>query len=286
MSSNPAIPKAVAARTLELSRASLYYKRTKPKQDNDVAIQIESLHDTYDDTLGHRKLATLLGMNKKRVLRVMKAYGIKPRRRKKHYSYAGRSDTRHVNLVRDLLKADKAGSDEGIAAQIIFSDIFEFSLADKSKVRGCFMLNYRDRQVLSIVFDYGMRAELVTTALDRTEFIRTAEHHYVFHSDQGTQYGAAETLQALVDNQLTPSMSRAGTPTDNAYAERFVGTFKHSVVRRTKYYTIGQFLEAAEHWINFYNTRRPHESLGNKSPTQFAHANGLPAVDYVFVGMI
>jgi len=254
--------------------------------DADVATQIRSLHDTYDDTLGHRKLAILLGMNHKKVLRVMKLHKIKARRRKQHYSYAGRSDTRHTNLVKELIRADKVGTEAGSAAQIVFSDIFEFRLADSSKVRGCFVLNYRDRQVCSLVFDYGMRAELVTAALDRTEFVRLAEHHYIFHSDQGTQYGAAETLKVLMDNQLTPSMSRAGTPTDNPYAERFVGTFKHAVVRRQHYHTIGQFLEAAEAWINFYNERRPHESLKNLSPKQFAYANGLPTVSHISVGMV
>ena len=286
MRSNPEIPKAKAAKALELPRASLYYQAIRPKRDADVATQIQALHDTYDDTLGHRKLAILLGMNKKRVLRVMKANKIKARRRKKHYVYGSRSDTRHANLVKDLIKEDKVGTDIGGAAQIVFSDIFEFRLADSSKVRGCFVLNYRDRQVLSLVFDYGMRAELVTAALDRTEFIKQAEHHYIFHSDQGSQYGATETLQTLIANQLTPSMSRAGTPTDNPYAERFVGTFKHAVVRRTRYYTIGQFLEAAEAWINFYNERRPHESLKNLSPKQFAHANGLPTVSHISVGMV
>jgi transposase InsO family protein len=284
--SNPEIPKAKAAKALALPKASLYYQATRPKQDETVASQIRELHDTYDDTLGHRKLAILLRMNKKRVLRVMKAHKIKARRRKKHYVYGSRSDTRHTNLVKDLIKEDKVGTDIGAAAQIVFSDIFEFRLADSSKVRGCFVLNYRDRQVLSLVFDYGMRAELVTAALDRTEFIKQAEHHYIFHSDQGSQYGAAETLQSLLANQLTPSMSRAGTPTDNPYAERFVGTFKHAVVRRTRYYTIGQFLDAAELWINFYNERRPHESLKYLSPKQYATSQGLPTVPYISVGMV
>jgi putative transposase len=286
VSSNPELPKTIAAKALELPRASLYYRSLRPAQDADVATKIRSLHDTYDDTLGHRKLAILLGMNRKRVLRVMKAHGIAARRRKKHYRYGGRSDTRHVNLVRDVIRADKVGTDTGGAAQIAFSDIFEFRLVDSSKVCGCFVLNYRDRQILSLVFDYGMRAELVTTALGRAEFVRQAEHQYIFHSDQGSQYGAAETLQALLDYHLTPSMSRAGTPTDNPFAERFVGTFKHAVVRRQRYYTIGQFLETAEAWVNFYNERRPHESLDYLSPKQFALANSLPTVDYISVGMI
>ena len=55
-------------------------------------------------------------------------------------------------------------------------------------------------------------------------------------------------------------MSRAGTPTDNGHAERFVGVFKLAVVERQPYRPLGDFLRAAEAWINFYNRERPHES--------------------------
>ena len=61
-------------------------------------------------------------------------------------------------------------------------------------------------------------------------------------------------------------MSRAGTPTDNGYAERFVGVFKLAVAERRPYQTLGDFLRAAEAWVNFYNRERPHESLRYLSP--------------------
>jgi putative transposase len=70
-------------------------------------------------------------------------------------------------------------------------------------------------------------------------------------------------------------MSRAGTPTDNGYAERFVGLFKLAVADRRRYHTLGQFLRAAEAWINFYNQERPHEGLENLSPLQYAKLHNL-----------
>ncbi len=63
-------------------------------------------------------------------------------------------------------------------------------------------------------------------------------------------------------------MSRAGTPTDKGFAERFVGVFKLSLAERRTYHTLGEFLRAAEAWINFYNQERPHEGLNNLSPLQ------------------
>ena len=70
-------------------------------------------------------------------------------------------------------------------------------------------------------------------------------------------------------------MSRAGTPTDNGYAERFVGVFKLAVADRRPYHTLGEFLRAAKAWINFYNQERPHGGLDNLSPLQYAQQHGL-----------
>jgi hypothetical protein len=50
------------------------------------------------------------------------------------------------------------------------------------------------------------------------------------------------------------------------------------VVRRHKYYTLGEFLDAAEIWINFYNGRRPHQGIKNLNPNKKAAELGLPAV--------
>ena len=76
-------------------------------------------------------------------------------------------------------------------------------------------------------------------------------------------------------------MSRAGTPTDNGYAERFVGVFKLAVAERRSYRTLGEFLREAERWINFYNQDCPHEGLRLQSPDQFATEQGLPTAPYL-----
>jgi len=100
----------------------------------------------------------------------------------------------------------------------------------------------------------------------------------IFHSDQGSQYGAEQTRTALLTKGFVRSMSRAGTPTDNSYAERFVGIFKLAVAERKPYHTLGAFLQAAQEWINFYNSHRPHESLGYRSPNHYAQENNFPIV--------
>lgn len=258
--------KSQAARALGISRATLYWPSKQAAKDKQVAVAIEQWHE-QDDTLGHRKLAALMHMGNTRVRRVMHKYGIEARRKRKKYVYPGKASEIAPNLVREL--------DPESLTEVVFSDIFEIRLADRTKVRGCFTLWKRTRHILGLAFEYHMRTELVTAALQTLSF---EVPEAIFHSDQGKQFGAQATRQLLLEKGFQLSMSRAGTPTDNGYAERFVGLFKLAVAERCRYQTLGEFLRAAQEWVQFYNTIRPHESLAYRSPDQFAQEHGLPAV--------
>jgi putative transposase len=257
------------AQALEFGRNSYYYQSKLAMKDKLVANEIEIWHQE-DDTLGYRKLAVLMEVNHKKARRIMHKYGLKARRQPKAYKYPGKSSTVYPNLPKD----------EALVpwVEFVFSDIFEFKLRDGTKVRGCFALLKKTRQVLSLVFDYSMRATLVVDTINRIDFVDPLT---VFHSDQGKQFGAKITYEAQMEKGFLLSMSRAGTPTDNPFAERFVGLFKLAVVKRYSYATLGDFLEQAERWVNFYNQTRPHEGLGQLSPNQFALQNNYPSVPYL-----
>lgn len=252
-----------------IARGTLYLKGKQAQKDKAVAVAIEQWQE-QDDTMGHRKLAALLKMGKNRIKRVMKKYGLAARHKKKRYVYPGKADSVVPNRLRD--------EQTPAEAEIVFSDIFEVQLADRTKVRGCFALRKRTRHLLALAFDYSMRADLVVSTIDMITF---SVPGMIWHSDQGSQYGAEQTREALLRKGFERSMSRAGTPTDNGYAERFVGQFKLSVAERRAYRTLGEFLQAAETWINFYNQLRPHEGLEQQSPDSYAREQGLPTAPYL-----
>ena len=102
-----------------------------------------------------------------------------------------------------------------------------------------------------------MQADLVDNTIKMVPFEVAGA---IFHSDQGKPSGALETRKLLLERGCVRSMSRAGTPPDNGEASRFVGLFKLAVAERQPYRTWGDFLRAAQTWVNFYNTTRPHES--------------------------
>jgi putative transposase len=265
------VNKSQVARVLGIARSSLYVQGKRPKLDKALVVRIEEAHEK-DDTMGHRKLAALLATGKNRVKRVMRKYGIAARRKRQKYVYPGKASQIAPNKLRE------EGMDLS-SQEVVFSDILEIKLSDQTRVRGCFALRHRTREVLGIAFDYHMRAELVMSAVQTISF-QVADPP-IWHSDQGKQYGAEKTRELLLRKGFVLSMSRAGTPTDNGYAERFVGLFKLAVADRRPYHTLGQFLRAAEAWINFYNQERPHEGLENLSPLQYAQQQNLQDIPYL-----
>ena len=222
----------------------------------------------------------------------MNANELAARPRKPKYKYPGKTHEPFTNLVRAMAvyEADIHPASEA-PPEVFRSDILEGRLADGSKVRVAFAWREQTAQILSLVIDWRMQAELIVQTLARipehcTEHIQiTLGSSIIWHSDQGSQYGSGDVIDELVNRNFIASMSRAGTPTDNGHAERMVGEFKHAVLRRMNYQTIGQLLAEAERWINYYNERRPHGRLNYQSPNAYAAERGLGTVPYLTVAM-
>ena len=79
--------KSQIAKDLGISRQLIYYQSKQEIKDWNLKVKIEEvLHDF--PSYGHKRLAVHLKINKKRILRVMKLFGIKPYRRKtKKFKY-------------------------------------------------------------------------------------------------------------------------------------------------------------------------------------------------------
>jgi putative transposase len=280
---DPKPPKRLIAVAFNLSRQNLYYERTLEEKDNELRQRIEQLHKT-DDTLGCLKLAKLLSTSKNRVFRVMLKYDITPRKDTPAYKYLGKSNDVVSNQLRNL--------NQGELEQytVLVSDILQFRLIDRTWVYCCFVIKQVTRQVLSFTYGYSMKAELVgeaTKDLNRVDLIEDLNQKpVIFHSDQGSQYGAETSIGELDRLNFQRSMSRAGTPTDNPISERFVRTFKLAVTKRYKYQHLEEFVEFATKWINFYNSQRPHHSLRQKSPNQFAQESGLNKVEFLYLRIV
>jgi len=76
------------------------------------------------------------------------------------------------------------------------------------------------------------------------------------HSDQGFQYISLGYFNLFKNHGIQPSMSRAGSPLDNAPAESFFGTLKSECINRQKIEGIQQAKKMIDSYVCFYNYER------------------------------
>ena len=88
------------------------------------------------------------------------------------------------------------------------------------------------------------------------------------HSDRGIQYCCDLYVEELQKHSILISMTEDYKPTDNGIAERVNGIIKgESIYRQERCFeTYGKALEHIERFILFYNSRRPHYSIGLQTP--------------------
>lgn len=97
------------------------------------------------------------------------------------------------------------------------------------------------------------------------------------HQDQGTQFTSYQYVGTLVENSVTLSYSRKGTPQDNPEMESFFGRLKDEwkmvFAEANSFEELQRLVSKA---IRYYNTSRIHSELNGMSPDEFL--NSLPSI--------
>lgn len=90
----------------------------------------------------------------------------------------------------------------------------------------------------------------------------------IHHSDRGVQYCCNAYVEELTKHNASISMTEDYKPTDNAIAERVNGIIKQELLYRIKHFkTIEEARDRIHRFIDFYNERRPHSSIGYQTPS-------------------
>jgi len=71
-------------------------------------------------------------------------------------------------------------------------------------------------------------------------------------------------------NHIQLDSSRPGNPTDKAYVESFNARFRLECLNEHWFLSLEDAREKVEEWRRDYNMNRPHSSLGNVTPEEYA----------------
>jgi transposase InsO family protein len=221
-------PTTVLCEVLDCPRSSYYYEAVH-RDDSVLVGEIEQIviRRPY---YGYRKVTAQLRranwqVNSKVVRRIMKQLGLQGRvgQVKICTTDSSHSLPRYPNLIRNLTAA--------FPDHIWVADITYIQLG-KGFIYLAVVLDIFTRAVRGWHLGRSLSRILAVKALEKALLQGVPQLH---HSDQGVQYASNDYVQLLKDHQVQISMSEPGQPTQNAFAERFMRTFKEEHFDYTEY---------------------------------------------------
>ena len=117
--------------------------------------------------------------------------------------------------------------------------------------------------------EYPLKA--LEMALERTA---GKEENLIHHSDRGVQYASRAYVKRLTEKGIRVSMTESGDPKDNAQAERINNTMKNELLKGKTFNGIDEVISAVAVAVDFYNNRRPHMSIGMRTPSEMRKVSG------------
>lgn len=268
--------KAIAT-TLGVSRSALHDRlkgSTKArgsyfKADDATVLPMITALVSVRPTYGYRRITALLNrqlrkdgaapVNHKRIYRIMQAnslllarkYEIRP-----DYGHEGKVVTMRSNLR-------------------WCSDGFEFHCWNGEIVRGAFIIDAHDREIISwrAVVNAGISGsdirDMMLEAVEKRFTACQAPGLIEMLTDNGSPYTARETRIFARQIGLKPCFTPVKSPQSNGISESFVNTLKRDYVRVSPLPNADQALSLIAIWFEDYNENHPHSGLKMRSPREF-----------------
>ena len=147
-------------------------------------------------------------------------------------------------------------------------DFVSDTIADGRKYRALTIVDNFSRECLGIKADQSITGRHVVELLERISFQRGAPR--TIRVDNGPEFISKALDQWAYENEVTLDFSRPGKPTDNAFIESFNGSFRDECLNASWFQSLTDARTKIEAWRREYNEFRPHSSLGDLTPRDFA----------------
>lgn len=242
----------MACRAIELSR-TVYRYSGRDRGDGPLIDALAALAKDHSD-LGFGKFYAMLRndghrWNHKRVHRVYCA--MKLNKRRKYKRRLPRRNPEPLSIPEEVNQSWSA-------------DFMGDALMDGRRFRTFNVIDDCRREALAIEIDLNLPSQRVVRVLDRIAEARGYPAKIRF--DNGPELTSIAVAEWAETNGVELDFIEAGRPMQNGFIERFNRTYREAVLDMYMFESLDQVRELTATWIDFYNDRRPHDSLGGMPP--------------------
>jgi len=214
---------------------------------------------------GYRRLHILLqregwNVNHKRVYRLYCQEGLGMRKR---------PPRRRVACLKREIRPTATRKNECWSMDFVSDQLY-----DGRRIRVLTLVDNHTRESLALHVGQRVRGQDVVRVLERVVDIHGLPR--AIRVDNGPEFISKDLDMWAYWNKVKLDFSRPGKPTDNAFIESFNARFRLECLNEHWFLTLEDAAEKIESWRRDYNEHRPHSSLGNVAPAEFARRR-IPA---------
>jgi len=245
-----------ACKLVGMARSSFYW-RSRSKDQTPLRRRLRELAEARP-RFGYPRLHVLLRregwhVNIKRVYRLYKleGLGVERKRRKKRGSA--------LRIVPDLpTRPNERWS----------MDFVQDTLLDGRKFRVLTVVDVFTRECLALHADHSLTGKKVAAALDRVGASRG--YPVQITVDNGTEFYSKAMDAWAYHREVKLDFIRPGRPMENGYIESFNGRLRDECLNVELFSDLLDARAKLAAWQQDYNENRPHGSIGNLTPVEFA----------------
>lgn len=245
-----------ACKIVGLCRNSCRYQ-AKPKNDEEIRARLRELAEKRRKS-GAPTLHTLLRregflINHKRTERLYREEGLSLRRKKRK---------KRMSHLRVLMDGPERVNHHWSM------DFVSDGLYNGRRFRVLTIVDNFSRECPALEVDHSLTGKRVTRVLDRIALTR--ELPEVITVDNGPEFISKALDLWAFEHGVKLRFIQPGKPTQNAYVESFNGKFRNECLNDNVFVSLDSARSIIEDWRQDYNSERPHSSLNNITPQEFA----------------
>lgn len=257
-----------ACRALGVPRSTQRYARAEREREGELLLRIRALA-RENPRYGYRRIKALLvregwSVNLKRVHRLWRREGLKVPQIQRKRRRLGQSEN---GCTRQRSKRPD---------HVWSYDFIHDQTADGKGLKMLPVVDEFTRECLTIEVERHLTAKDVVSTLEYLFEVR-GEPEFI-RSDNGPEF-IAEAVRGWLARRGAKTLYIApGSPWENAYSETFNSRLRDELLDREVFETLKEAKVIVEDHRLAYNHRRPHSSLGYRTPAEFAATQIKPGV--------